>query len=93
MNNKIDFKKLAQDFLQSGVPKQTAKDLKDSFGVPMGTATKGVLLIAALFDLAVSKGSVPAAKELLSLCSKANDEQKNDTLQSLISVLKEDNLQ
>ena len=46
MNNKIDFKKLAQDFLQSGVPKQTAKDLKDSFGVPMGTATKGVLLIA-----------------------------------------------
>ena len=27
MNNKIDFKKLAQDFLQSGVPKQTAKDL------------------------------------------------------------------
>ena len=90
MNNKLNFRKLVQTFLQGGVPKQTAKDLKESFGVPINTATKGVLLIAALFDLAVNKGSVPAAKELISLCSTTENEQENDTLSSLISVLTED---
>ena len=90
MNNKTDFKKLVSDFLGTSVPKQTAKDLKESFGIPMGTATKGVLLIAALFDLAVNKGSVPAAKELISICSGTKQEDDNDAIMSLISVLKED---
>lgn len=89
MNSKTDFKKIAEEFLQSGVPKQTATDLKESFGIPKGTATKGVLLIAALFDLAVNKGSVPAAKELISLCSGKEDDT-DDAITSLISALKED---
>ena len=90
MNNKTDFKKLVSEFLESGVPKATAKDLKESFGIPIGTATKGVLLIAALFDLAVNKGSVPAAKELISLTSGNKPDDESENIMSLISALKEE---
>ena len=90
MNNKTDFKKLVSEFLETSVPKQTAKDLKESFGIPIGTATKGILLIAALFDLAVNKGSVPAAKELIALTSSAKPDEDNENILSLISALKED---
>lgn len=85
MNNKTDFKKLTAEFLNSGISKQTARDLKDSFGIPMKNANKGVLLLCALFDLAVNKGSVPAAKELISLYSLNQDSGEN----ILASILKE----
>lgn len=85
MNNKNDFGKLTAEFLKSGIPKQTARDLKDSFGIPIKNANKGVLLLCALFDLAVNKGSVPAAKELISLSSLTEDNGEN----ILASILKE----
>ncbi|MBQ7039073.1 MAG: hypothetical protein IJN39_00725 [Clostridia bacterium] len=86
---KTDFKKQVSEFLSGGVPKQTAKDLKESFGIPYGKVNKGILLICALFDLAVNKGSVPAAKELISLGMNAGNSEE-DTILSLISDLKED---
>ena len=89
MKKKLDFKKQVSKFLQSGVSKQTAKDLKEAFGIPAQSANKGILLICALFDLAVNKGSVPAAKELIALSSTKEDNGE-DVILSLLSSLKEE---
>lgn len=88
MNNP-DLKKQVSEFLQTAVSRQTAKDLKETFGIPMQNANKGVLLICALFDLAVNKGSVPAAKELISL-GMGRDEGGDDVISSMIAQLKEE---
>lgn len=85
----FDFKKQVSEFLQSGVDKGIADELKKSFGVPHIRASKGVLLICALFDLAVNKGSVPAAKELISL-GMGKEEGSEDAILSLISSIREE---
>ena len=69
----FDFKKETSRYLSQRLKKDEANELKERLGVKKTYANKGVLLIASLFDLAVSKGSVPAAKELISLCSKETD--------------------
>ena len=88
-NVKYDFKKQIRGLLLQDVTDEEAKYLKRNFGLPRHKTDKGVLLLASLFDLAVKKGSVPAAKELLALNGAEVSEEQNGMLEQLVNVMQE----
>ena len=83
-----DFKKTASMLLKQAVTDEEAKFLKTKFGLSRRKTDKGVLLLASLFELAVSKGSAPAAKEFFSLSGEEKAE-KDNALERLIAVMQE----
>ena len=86
---KSDFKNQIRALLLQDVTDEEAKFLKQNFGLPRHKTDKGVLLLASLYDLAVKKGSVPAAKELLSLNGAQVSEEENGMLEQLVNVMQE----
>lgn len=54
---------------------EEAKYLRTKYGVHRKRASKGVLLMARLIDLANEKGSVSAYKELITLCNAVSAEK------------------
>ncbi len=86
---KYNFKREASLLLKREVTDEEAKYLKKNFGLPRHKTDKGVLLLATLFDLAVKKGSVPAAKEFFSLSGADNSEQDEGVIEQLVSAMQE----
>lgn len=85
---KYDFKKETAHLLAQDVTQEEAKYLKQNFGLTRRKADKGVLLLASLYDLAVKKGSVPAAKELLGLAGVEHSEE-NTVIEQMIQAMQE----
>ncbi|MBQ2968250.1 MAG: hypothetical protein IJE10_09055 [Clostridia bacterium] len=83
-----DFKKETELLLRQDVTAEEAKFLKRNFGLTKRRTDKGVLLLASLFELAVKKGSVPAAKEILGLCGLEQSEE-NTVLEQMIQAMQE----
>lgn len=86
---KYNFKKEVNNLLKQEVTEEEAKYLKKNFGLPRRKTDKGVLLLAALFDLAVHKGSVPAAKEFFGLTGAEGREEDNGMLENIIAAVAE----
>ena len=85
---KYDFKKETAQLLTQDVTQEEAKYLKQNFGLTRNKVDKGVLLLASLYDLAVKKGSVPAAKELLGLAGVEQSEE-NTVIEQMIQAMQE----
>lgn len=83
------FRQTLEGLLDKPATKEEAKFLKKEFGVVRKDASKGVLLMAALLDMAVKKASVPAAKEILAVMSgSAKADSDSGVLEALIDDLK-----
>ncbi len=75
--------------LSRAATQEEAKFLKKEYGITRPNATKGVLLMAALLDMAVHHSSVPAVKEILALICEEKPDTENGILEALIADLKE----
>lgn len=85
---KFDFSEEMLKLLHKSTTPEEAEYLKKSFGISRGKACKGIFLLVSLFDQAVCKGSVPAAREIFDLASNKKTED-NSKLMQLIDELKE----
>ncbi len=85
---KFDFSDEMLQLLHKSATTEEAEYLKKTFGISKQKACKGIFLLVSLFDQAVLKGSVPAAREIFELASNQRAEE-NSKLKQLINDLKE----
>lgn len=89
-DKRFDIKNAVISLLSKPATKEEAEDLKSIFGVLKQDATKGDVLIASIFNMAVAKGNLSAAKELINL-AESSENGDIPLLQQMIFDLKGEN--